>query len=92
MVHVTALKDDYYFYDEERYLMVGERTNNTYKLGEKVKVVVTGVDKLLKTIDFELASDEDDNSLEKKTAKSGKRKRKKSEAKEDAEQEAVTGE
>ncbi|HAU84577.1 MAG TPA: ribonuclease R [Lachnospiraceae bacterium] len=92
MVHVTALKDDYYFYDEERYLMVGERTNNTYKLGEKVKVVVTGVDKLLKTIDFELASDEDDNSSEKKTAKSGKRKRKKSEAKEDAEQEAVTGE
>lgn len=92
MVHVTALKDDYYFYDEERYLMIGEHTNNTYKLGEKVKVVVTGVDKLLKTIDFELADEEENNSLEKKTAKSGKRKRKKSAPKEDAEQEAVTGE
>ena len=92
MVHVTALKDDYYFYDEERYLMIGERTNKTYKLGEKVKVVVTGVDKLLKTIDFELADEEEDNSLEKKPAKSGKRKRKKSAPKEDAEQEAVTGE
>lgn len=92
MVHVTALKDDYYFYDEERYVMIGEHTNNTYKLGEKVKVVVTGVDKLLKTIDFELADEEEDNSLEKKPAKSGKRKRKKSAPKEDAEQEAVTGE
>lgn len=92
MVHVTALKDDYYFYDEERYLMIGERTNKTYKLGEKVKVVVTGVDKLLKTIDFELADEEGDNSLEKKPAKSGKRKRKTSARKEDAEQEAVTGE
>lgn len=90
MVHVTALKDDYYFYDEERYVMVGEHTNNIYKLGEKVKVVVTGVDKLLKTIDFELASEDD--SLEKESAKSGKRKRKKSAPKEDAEQEAVTGE
>lgn len=92
MVHVTALKDDYYFYDEEHYLMIGEHTNNTYKLGEKVKVVVTGVDKLLKTIDFELADEEGDNSLEKKPAKSGKRKRKTSARKEDAEQEAVTGE
>ena len=92
MVHVTALKDDYYFYDEERYVMIGEHTNNTYKLGEKVKVVVTGVDKLLKTIDFELADEEENNSLEKKPAKSGKRKRKKSAPKEDAEQEVVTGE
>lgn len=92
MVHVTALKDDYYFYDEERYVMVGEHTNNIYKLGEKVKVVVTGVDKLLKTIDFELASEDEDDSLEKESAKSGKRKRKKSAPKEDAEQEAVTGE
>ena len=97
MVHVTSLKDDYYFYDEERYVMVGEHTNKTYKLGEKVKVVVTGVDKLLKTIDFELATEaEDDNAkgkaLERKPAKSGKRGRKASAKKVEEMNEEVTGE
>lgn len=92
MVHVTALKDDYYFYDEERYVMVGEHTSKTYKLGEKVQVVVTGVDKLLKTIDFELALEEgEEETLEKRPVKSGKRKnssrRKVEEVKED-----ITGE
>lgn len=91
MVHVTSLHDDYYFYDEERYVMVGERTNKTYKLGEKVEVRVTGVDKLLKTIDFEIASDEMEAGLEKKPAKSGKRKKKAAAPTKEAEQDEVTG-
>lgn len=57
MIRVTSLKDDYYFYDEERYVMVGEHTRKTYQLGERVKVVVVGTDKIGKTIDFELAAD-----------------------------------
>lgn len=92
MVHVTALKDDYYFYDEERYVMVGEHTNKTYKLGEKVEVVCTSVDKLLKTIDFELAEDAWEDSLEKRPAKAGKRKRKATAPKKEAVEEEVTGE
>lgn len=92
MVHVTALKDDYYFYDEERYMMIGEHTNKTYKLGEKIEVVVTGADKLLKTIDFELAEEESEDSLERKPAKSGKRKRKEPAPKQNAVQEEVAGE
>ena len=91
MIHVTSLHDDYYFYDEERYVMVGESTNKTYKLGEKVEVRVTGVDKLLKTIDFEIASDEGEAGLEKKPAKSGKRKRKAAASAKEAEQHEVTG-
>lgn len=55
MIRVTSLKDDYYFYDDERYVMVGEHTRKTYQLGERVRVVVTGTDKIGKTIDFELA-------------------------------------
>ncbi len=92
MVHVTTLKDDYYFYDEERYMMVGERTNKAYKLGEKVEVVVIGVDKLLKTIDFELANDEEVVLLEKKTGKSRKPKRKGSVSNQEANQDGIAGE
>lgn len=55
MIRVTSLKDDYYFYDDERYVMVGEHTKKTYQLGERVRVVVTGTDKIGKTIDFEFA-------------------------------------
>lgn len=54
MVKVTSLKDDYYYYDEEHYMMVGEHTKKAYKLGEKIQIVVDGVDKLTRTIDFVL--------------------------------------
>lgn len=53
MIHVTSLKDDYYFYDGDRYEMIGEKTGRVYKLGEKIKIVVTGADKILRIIDFE---------------------------------------
>jgi len=92
MIHVTALNDDYYFYDEERYVMVGEHTNKTYKLGEKIEVVVAGVDKLLKTIDFELPHSEEEEMTEKKTRKSRKKKSKETLLTEGSGKEEVTGE
>lgn len=55
MVSLTSLKDGYYVYDENHYEMVNETTGRTYKLGQKVKVVVTGTDRILRTIDFEMA-------------------------------------
>lgn len=57
MVKVTSLKDDYYYYDEEHYMLVGEHTKKSYKLGEKITIVVDGVDKLTRTIDFVLPED-----------------------------------
>lgn len=61
MVRLTALLDDYYYYDEESYELVGKDTGNTYKLGQKVKVEVTGTDKLQRQIDFKIYEPEDDN-------------------------------
>lgn len=60
MIKVTSLKDDYYYYDEEKYMMVGEHTKKAYKLGEKIEVVVAGVDKLTRTIDFEIPVEEEE--------------------------------
>lgn len=57
MIRVTNLKDDYYYYDEETYTMVGESTKKTYKLGQKLKIKVDSVDKILRTIDFVLAEE-----------------------------------
>lgn len=57
LVHVTALRDDYYHYQEDTYEMIGEATNKHYKLGQQVFVRATDVDRMLRTIDFELVDE-----------------------------------
>lgn len=52
LVHVTNMADDYYYYDEEKYAMIGKETGREYTLGEKVFVMVKETDRILKTIDF----------------------------------------
>ena len=65
LVHVTSLTDDYYHYDERSYELVGETGANRYKLGQKIKVVVAATDKLLRTIDFRVAVDLDEEDMNK---------------------------
>lgn len=57
MIHVTSLCDDYYYYDDEHYEMVGQDSGNVYKLGEKVMIQVVKADMQSRTIDFELAEE-----------------------------------
>ena len=52
LVRVNELRDDYYVFSEERYELTGEMTGKTYKLGEVIRVQVTGCDRFAKTIDF----------------------------------------
>ena len=59
MIRLTDMVDDYYYYDAERYQMVGEHTNKVYNLGQKVEVKVINADKLMRTIDFILVEEED---------------------------------
>jgi ribonuclease R len=50
--------DDYYKFDKEHYELIGERNGKKYMLGQKIKVIATGVDTLANTIDFDLAQGE----------------------------------
>lgn len=54
MVHVSNIPGDYFNYSEETYEMVGEKTGRTYKLGEKIKVIVKDTDKTARRIDFSI--------------------------------------
>ncbi len=54
LVHVSSMEGDYYRFLEDEYCLVGEMTGKTYKLGERVKIMVDGADPLMKTIDFVL--------------------------------------
>ena len=60
MIRVADIPGDYYYFEEERYQMVGEHTHKIFKLGQKIRVTVSGVDKILRNIDFEIAQDEDE--------------------------------
>lgn len=55
MVRMSDLNDDYYIFDEQHYELTGEMTKKTYKLGQPVRVQVSGTDRLLRTVDFVLA-------------------------------------
>ncbi len=59
MVRVADIPGDYYYFQEEKYQMVGEHTGKVYTLGQKVRVVVAAVDKLTRTVDFVLTEEEE---------------------------------
>lgn len=55
MIHVSKLTGDYYYCNEETYEMIGRDTGQCFKLGQKVMIMVDGVDQKQKNIDFVLA-------------------------------------
>ena len=54
LIRFENLGDEYFIYDEERKRLIGERTNKTYKIGDKVKIRVISANKMLRQIDFEI--------------------------------------
>lgn len=54
LIHVTSLRNDYYYFDAVHHRLIGERSGVTYKLGDSVKVRVARVDVDERKIDFEL--------------------------------------
>ena len=60
LVRVTDLTDDFYQYYEDTYELVGEATNRRFKLGQKVKIRIEHCDRIMRTIDFVLAGEDDE--------------------------------
>ncbi|HSH30647.1 MAG TPA: VacB/RNase II family 3'-5' exoribonuclease, partial [Thiohalobacter sp.] len=55
LVHITALKNDYYHFEAHGHRLIGERTRRIYRLGDTIRVKVVRVDLDERKIDFELA-------------------------------------
>ena len=62
LVRITSLHDDYYHYHEKRYCLIGERTHQTFKIGDEVKVRVERVDTERRQIDFGLLKEHGDRA------------------------------
>jgi ribonuclease R len=52
LVHVNSMNDDYYIFRQDRYLLVGERSHRTFRLGDRLRIRVARVDKEERFIDF----------------------------------------
>ena len=59
LVHVADMRDDHYEFLEETYELTGVHTGRTFKLGQTVRVRVSGADKLQRTVNFDLISEEE---------------------------------
>ncbi len=54
LIHVSVLSGDFFYYNKESYEMIGRDTGKTYKLGERIRVQVKSVDRLIGTVDLML--------------------------------------
>ncbi len=55
LVKISDIKGDYYIFDETTFSLVGTRNRKTYRLGDKIRVLVKNASKAAKTVDFEIA-------------------------------------
>lgn len=71
LVPVSSLRDDYYIFNPEQYILTGEHTHRTFELGQKVSVIASGADIIMRTVDFRLAGK--DGSRDKVPRKDGRK-------------------
>ena len=54
LIHVTGLANDYFQFDPVKHRMLGERTRQSYRLGDRLQIRVARVDLDERKIDFDL--------------------------------------
>ena len=54
LIHVSSMTEDYYTFDVDRYTLVGERSRRVFRLGDRLTVRISRVDKEERLIDFTL--------------------------------------
>ena len=74
LIHITALGNDYFQFDAAKGRLIGERTNRSYRLGDKMNVVVVRVDVDEGRIDLELADKPEAKTESEKKPLSGRDK------------------
>ena len=61
LVHISEIVGDYYLFDENTKTLRGQKKGKIYKLGDKVRIVVTAASKENSTVDFNLVEKGDNN-------------------------------
>ena len=76
LIRTESLADDYYTFDRATHSLTGRRFGNRYRLGDRLKVVVTRVDPLRRELDFRLLSREEEEDALRFKARGGSKGKK----------------
>ena len=60
LVRFENMGNEYYDYDENKRMLIGNVSHNTFKIGDTVKIRVIEANKLLRRISFELVTEENE--------------------------------
>ncbi len=55
MIRMANLGNDYFELDEKNYRVIGQKTKQAYRLGDKIKFSIIGADPIKKTLDYKVA-------------------------------------
>jgi ribonuclease R len=76
LIRTESLADDFYTFDRATHSLTGRRFGNRYRLGDRLKVVVTRVDPIRRELDFRLLRrDEEQDASRFKSRGTGKTKK-----------------
>ena len=59
LVHVKSLKDDSFYYDKDKLMLIGRKHKETFSLGDPVTVKIKAVDVMSRTVDLLLMDKRD---------------------------------
>ena len=74
LVHITALRRDYYQFDAAHHRLVGDVSGRVYRLGDRLQVRVARVDMEDRKIDFDLVDGDEEGGIAPTRRKGRKRK------------------
>ena len=70
LVHICTLGEDYFHFDAQHYRLLGERTRETFQLGDDITVRVANVNLDERKIDFERVTDTAESPKKRRSRKS----------------------
>ncbi|WP_123104417.1 ribonuclease R [Acidithiobacillus sulfuriphilus] len=70
LVHISTLGEDYFHFDAQHYRLLGERTRETFQLGDDITVRVANVNLDERKIDFERVTDTAESPKKRRSRKS----------------------
>ena len=56
LVHISAMRDDFYHFDENGYCLIAEHTGRKYRMGQSVTVRCVDANRYKKQVDFVLVN------------------------------------
>jgi len=62
LIHISALGDDYYEYEEEKYRLIGRSSGTIFRLGDAMRVQVTRADRVARQLDLIPFSEEENEA------------------------------